>query len=647
MDRLLLSLNTTYLMKKQKIILTLILMAFLWPLQTTFAQTVKGNEVPNGGLPNDAPDFCDDFQGGAVGNWGQINASLSIQQPGPSGLASDNFLRVFDNINPSFVTNTIDYDGDWTQEGSCFCLDAIELSTQDPSASTNIKLQVFSGSLMAEFDFNQNTSVSLGWITLCAPIETCSGTNLPSNNLGQWTIMSGPNNCNTFNTIITNVTEVRIFVENQTIPGEVNGLDNICIGDCNDFAATCCARNPNLIFNGNFESGNIGFTSDYDFTADLSANSVAPGLYSIGTGAQALAVSPQWILEDPSSCVGLDNENVMLVNGRTQQPGSGFPWNQQGTEIWRQSIPISGPGTYQFCGKFKNLPQPAFDIKPEVSFLVTNGPTLDFGPFVIDVGSGACEWEEVTFTFEVTSNVISAIPIQIFIDHLGNGDGNDLAIDDLALHKLEEVDFGITVAGSTNGPGIEGSFGAAGAGDDGTFDSSCDYLWRITQQPSGSFIGAGNNNSSSTGVPWGLTTTFPTLTFVPETTYRVELILTDCDCLADATRWVEVTIGPNGNVEIINSSFSVSSTAKQNGQAGQPQPSHAPTFYPNPTNGILKADIGHQKTDLQLVDLQGRVLRKWTLSESAELDLSTYPTGIYYLQYKSETDSGSTKVVLQ
>ena len=556
-------------MNIHRLTLPLIIAAWLFSLPTGMAQTIKGDELSNGGgglsggggQTNDTADPCEDFKGGTIGNWGGINATLSIQQPGPTGSAGDFYLEVLDLVNTSFITNFVDYDGDWTTEGGCFCFDATEISTSDPGQPTNLKLQIFSGGLMAEFDFNQGTSVGQGWISVCAPIETCTGSTLPSNNFGQWQVIQGTNDCNTFNSIITNVTSIRIFVENETIPGEVNGFDNFCFRDCQPTSATCCARLPNLIFNGNFEAGNIGFTSDYDFNPTLSASSIEPGMFGIGNAAQALAVSPQWVLEDPSACEGLPNERVMLVNGRTQQTGSTFPWLQTGTEIWRQTVPIDGPGTYQFCGKFKNLPQPAFDIKPEVSFLVTNLTTDDFGPFTIDVGSAACDWEEISFQIEVTSNFVTALPIQIFVTHLGNGDGNDLAIDDLALHKLEEVPVPMYAGGATNGPGIEGSYGQSGSGDDGTIDASCDFLWRVTNVTGGFVMGVGNANFSTSGPPWPLTTTFPNLSFQPLTTYRIALELSNCDCRADNDNWVEVTLGTNGKVNVVNAGSSGTSGA--------------------------------------------------------------------------------------
>ena len=83
-------------MKLHRLTLPLIIAAWLFSLPTGVAQTIKGDELPNGGgglsgggggQTNDTTDPCEDFKGGTIGNWGQINASLSIQQPGPTGSA--------------------------------------------------------------------------------------------------------------------------------------------------------------------------------------------------------------------------------------------------------------------------------------------------------------------------------------------------------------------------------------------------------------------------------------------------------------------------------------------------------------------------------------------------------------------------------
>ena len=611
------------------------------------AQSPKGDSIPGGGgLTNDVADFCEDFSNSNLGGWESNPADpdiLTLTQSGPTGDPSDVFLQVNEASDVTFLQNTNNYDGNWVNLGTCFCFDVIALDGVDPLIPLRFTLVIESGSQSAEFEFSQTLTEDMGWIKLCAPIAECTGGNLPANEFGQWALSSGGSSCLVWNSIITNVTSVRIEYDDINFTNEVVGFDNLCIGDCGDSGSTCCDDSPNLIINGNFEGGNVGFISDYSFTANYSANSIAPGMYGVGSAVQALAVSPNWILEDHSSCAGFQNDRVLLVNGRTQQPGSGFPYPpfDQGNLIWEQSITDFTPGAdYQFCGSFKNLPQTAFDILPEIYINITSSVTNTFGPFTINAGPGACDWEEISAEFTTVAST-QAIHIQIYLVPYGNGDGNDLAIDDLGLHELQEVDFGISVTGIQNGVGLEGSFGLPGSGDDGQFDPSCSYVWRVIDLDANVQLGIGHLGFSTTGFPWALTTTFPDLTFQVETDYRVEMEIFDCECFADGIRWQEIRIGPLGEAQLMNSSGAGGRKAEHD-QIGRPI-----SFYPNPSNGLLKAEVGDQTTELQLMDLQGKVLRTWTLSGKIELDLSEFPAGTYFMKYQSETRSGTQKVILQ
>lgn len=58
-------------------------------------------------------------------------------------------------------------------------------------------------------------------------------------------------------------------------------------------------------------------------------------------------------------------------------------------------------------------------------------------------------------------------------------------------------------------------------------------------------------------------------------------------------------------------------------------------FYPNPTNGLITVEIKGNVKEIFLADISGKLLEKFDVSgqESLVLDISQYPTGIYFLQY--------------
>ena len=74
------------------------------------------------------------------------------------------------------------------------------------------------------------------------------------------------------------------------------------------------------------------------------------------------------------------------------------------------------------------------------------------------------------------------------------------------------------------------------------------------------------------------------------------------------------------------------------------------SYYPNPTNGILHIVSDSDIDELYLTDLSGKVLQsvqKLEKNRVHQLDLSTYPTGIYLIRYRDGENWLSGKVVLQ
>jgi len=63
------------------------------------------------------------------------------------------------------------------------------------------------------------------------------------------------------------------------------------------------------------------------------------------------------------------------------------------------------------------------------------------------------------------------------------------------------------------------------------------------------------------------------------------------------------------------------------------------SFYPNPTSGILQIDqplnfFTEKSISIQILDIQGRILQKINPDlVQGHIDLSTYPTGFYFLQF--------------
>ena len=194
----------------------------------------------------------------------------------------------------------------------------------------------------------------------------------------------------------------------------------------------CCGE-KNLIRNGNFESDNAGFTSQYSYATEVASTSVSPGQYTIVNGTEAGQISPTWAdIQDPTTCD--NNGKFLLVNGENGIAGKKV--------IWEQKVTVEDWKGYAFCFKAKNLNQCAFNILPklEVKYSIPkNGVSK-----TIDIPSGPCNWMDIKQNFHLwgTGNSLN---IQILLDQTEAGDGNDVAIDNISL-----VQTGICPATATD-----------------------------------------------------------------------------------------------------------------------------------------------------------------------------------------------------
>lgn len=206
-------------------------------------------------------------------------------------------------------------------------------------------------------------------------------------------------------------------------------FDDFCLRKTEPPVAWCCPG-ENLIRNGDFEAGNTGFTSQYTFNGATTAWATLPGQYNIVTGAQALAISSGWEAQDPGTCNNASGK-FMAVNGATTGSGRRV--------IWEQTVPVKEWGRYKFCVYAKNLKQCDFDVKPKVDIEFS----LPFGNLseTLDVNTGgACGWYEFKKGLD-NWGYGNSLTIKIFLHESQPGDGNDLALDDIALIEIPKMDI--------------------------------------------------------------------------------------------------------------------------------------------------------------------------------------------------------------
>jgi hypothetical protein len=205
-------------------------------------------------------------------------------------------------------------------------------------------------------------------------------------------------------------------------PGEIRGtkfndLDNDADRD----------RGAELLINGNFEAGNIGFSTDYHY----SPNSI------LGFEQYAITSNPRLVhnqatsFGDHTSGSGL----MMAVNG---------PFSSNNLTVWAQTVSVQANTTYSFSAwvsSWTNYP-------PESNALLDfsiNGRSL--GTFRAPSPGGI--WKEFCTHWDSRSDTTASIRIVVL--NPGQFIANDFALDDLSFIAIEPGLPGWTIYIDDNG----------------------------------------------------------------------------------------------------------------------------------------------------------------------------------------------------
>ncbi|HEX5625431.1 MAG TPA: hypothetical protein VFX48_05400, partial [Saprospiraceae bacterium] len=161
----------------------------------------------------------------------------------------------------------------------------------------------------------------------------------------------------------------------------------------------------NLIVNGNFESGNSGFTHDYNYGTP--GGTFGPGWLSVGTTPPSY--NGGWAnCGDHTTGSG----NQLIVDGHTT-PNS---------DVWCQTVSVISGRTYLF----RFYVQSVYPVAPPN--LVAKANNVTFGNVS---GAGLCDWQMFEACFTANSG-----SVQLCIQETSNiGFGNDFTIDDIELYE--------------------------------------------------------------------------------------------------------------------------------------------------------------------------------------------------------------------
>ncbi|MFN3757312.1 MAG: hypothetical protein ACK4RM_10180, partial [Flavobacterium sp.] len=164
----------------------------------------------------------------------------------------------------------------------------------------------------------------------------------------------------------------------------------------------------NLIFNGDFQQGNVGFLTDYQFL-NVTTPTGVQGTYGIVTNPQAW-FAPFAPCVDHTTGAG----NMMVVDGSTTNAGN--------NRLWCQTVPVTPGQNYTFSYWVQSVINENF---ANLEVLI-NGVSIGINT----ASAGTCNWAQRTYNWN--SGVSTTAEICIY-NRLTLSNGNDFAIDDISF----------------------------------------------------------------------------------------------------------------------------------------------------------------------------------------------------------------------
>ena len=177
----------------------------------------------------------------------------------------------------------------------------------------------------------------------------------------------------------------------------------LLVGD--GFVSTIQSSGPNLIVNGDFESGNTAFSSDYTFSPGSITSPAAYNVVHDPLNAHPLAAS----YGDHTSGSGL----MMAVNGATTSDST----------VWSQTVPVTPNTDYQLSVWVASW---FFDLSAVQLEFRISGESV--GAFTALSTTGV--WQQFAMTWNSGANVSAVIEV---VDSNTNSSGNDFTLDDISF----------------------------------------------------------------------------------------------------------------------------------------------------------------------------------------------------------------------
>jgi gliding motility-associated-like protein len=187
--------------------------------------------------------------------------------------------------------------------------------------------------------------------------------------------------------------------------------------------ASAVSTPKNLVFNGDFSQGNVGFTTDYQYLASAPIPNGLQKGYGIVTNPSSW-FSPFSICGDHPSGMG----NMMVMDGSTSNAGNDL--------IWSQTIPVIAGQNYTFTYWIQSVT----NTNPATINAKINGVSLGIGtaPNTIVCGN----WVQFTYTWN--SGTYTTAVISLYDSNVSQL-GNDFALDDISFTTSSTCNYSKSV----------------------------------------------------------------------------------------------------------------------------------------------------------------------------------------------------------
>jgi hypothetical protein len=182
----------------------------------------------------------------------------------------------------------------------------------------------------------------------------------------------------------------------------------------------------NLLTNGGFESGNVGFGSSYGYVEPSTGALMLEGLYTIVGDAPYL--TPNSVHDNDN---GFDNcgyhtgTHEMVINGASTA----------GVIVWSESVSVQTGIDYQFSYYIQSINAAA----PSQLQLYVNG--MPAGP-VYTAPTSTCSWTQ--FIYNTNSDINTVLQLTL-INKNTAASGNDFALDDMMFQQIFQVSSNVNL----------------------------------------------------------------------------------------------------------------------------------------------------------------------------------------------------------